>query len=36
LTLGKINSGLNGLTVAQISQTFGGPRVVQLGLRWEF
>jgi hypothetical protein len=36
LTLGKITSGLSGLSGAPIGETFGGPRVVQLALRWDF
>jgi hypothetical protein len=34
--LGKITFGLNGLAGAPIGETFGGPRVVQLSLRWGF
>lgn len=32
---GKISTGLSGLTGAPIGETFGGPRILQLALRWE-
>jgi hypothetical protein len=35
-SFGKITSRLSGLSGAPIGENFGGPRVVQLALRWEF
>jgi hypothetical protein len=36
VALGKLTSTVGGLTGAPLSEVFGGPRILQLAVRWEF
>jgi hypothetical protein len=35
-SLGRVSSTVRGITGAPLGEPTGGPRVVQLALRWEF